>query len=156
GEVTADLRPDLEVLHGVPVEAAGYLRIVRAHSGTRPLGIVKPLASNVDIELRRQMKETKRVKSIPRARADRSVGVPAHVVLDDLSESRAPVLLDAQLHHGDIITSQARGGKDGVGTGVDRGRQPRPPLLLHPVVDLTDIADRARAALNEEGVGTQR
>src|SRR5262249_10143188 len=117
--------------------------------------IVEPLATNVDVEIRRQMKETDRIKTIPRARTDRSVRVPAHVVLNNLCEPRAPVLLDAQFHHADKITGKSRGGEDGVRTEIDRSSQTRPPLFLQPVVDLTDVANRARAALNEKGVGTQ-
>src|SRR5262249_47739568 len=155
GEIAADFRPDLQVFEWVPVQAAGHLRVVCVYAGPGPLHIVEPLATNVDVEIRRQMKETDRIKTIPRARTDRSVRVPAHVVLNNLCEPRAPVLLDAQFHHADKITGKPRGGEDGVRTDIDRSSQTRPPLFLQPVVDLTDVANRARAALNEKGVGTQ-
>ncbi len=65
GEVTADLRADLEILDGVPVDPPGHFRGVRVHSGPSSLHIVEPFRTKIGVELGGQMGDADRVQAIP-------------------------------------------------------------------------------------------
>ena len=103
GEVAANLRPDVEALAGVPVQSQGHLFILGLDTGSRALDVVEPFRATVEIDRLGQVEDADEVQAIQGAGADRSVDVPAHVVLEDLSETIRPVLLESQLHHGDEV-----------------------------------------------------
>src|SRR5262249_44341405 len=120
GEIASDFRTDVQATNWVPVQSQGHLLLVGPDTSSCALGVIKPFRTALEIDELGQVIDADGIEAIERTGPYWCVNIPAHVVLNDLGKSLAPIVLQSQFHHIDKCAVKTWCGEDRVRSQVDR------------------------------------